>query len=208
MEQVSMPRIIGLCGDIGSGKSTVAWFLRMEYGYSEASFAAKLKAVAKDVFGLEERHVNGSQADKAEELDRITDAAGNKRTPRFILEWLGTEGCRTIDPDVWVKYVMRKVDAALQRHDREARISLEFSLARFVFEDVRFPNEFQAIRDRGGVVWEVVRVGGPEQGGCTGHSSDDAWRHVRKDAHVPARHGDMDGLKRAVANTMLEYVGA
>lgn len=194
MERVIMPRIIGLCGDIGCGKSTAAKFLYAEYGYGAASFAAKLKQVAREVFGLEERHVNGTQADKQEQLPHVTDAAGNQRTPRFILEWLGTEGCRAIDPDVWVKCAMRKVDA--------------YPDTRWVFQDVRFPNEFQAIRDRGGVVWEVVRVGGPKQGGRTGHSSDDEWRHVRKDAHVVARHGDMDGLKRAVANTMLEYVGA
>ncbi len=199
MDKVKMPRIIGLCGDIGCGKSTVAEFLWHEYGYGGASFAAKLKAVARDVFGLEECQVNGTQAEKQQKLEHVTDAAGNQRSARFILEWLGTEGFRTIDPDVWVKYAMRKVD----QHGGDSPGS-----PRWVFQDVRFPNEFQAIRDRGGVVWEVVRVGGPEQGGRTGHSSDDAWRHVRKDAHVAARHGDMDGLKRAVANTMLEYVGA
>lgn len=193
MEKVNMPPIIGLCGDIGAGKSTVFKFLQEAYGYRPATFAAKLKEVARDVFGLERRHVWGTQEDKAEELAHVTDAAGNPRTARYILEHLGTEGFRHIDPGVWMKYAMREVDAAM-----------EVSLAHFAFEDVRFRNEFQAIRERGGVVWEVVRVGGSEQGGRTGHASDEEWRSIVKDKYVAARHGDLDGLKRAVADTMLE----
>ncbi len=192
MLEVNMPHIIGLCGDIGCGKSTVAKFLQAEYGYESAAFATKLKDVARQVFGLESRHVYGTQADKAEELEHVTDAAGNRRTPRYILEWLGTEGFRTIDPDVWVKYAVRLLTPG--HH--------------YVFEDVRFRNEFDAIRQLGGLVWEVVRVGGPEQGGRTGHRSDEEWRAVNKDKLVVARHGDMDGLRQSVANTMLECSGA
>ena len=148
MDQVRLPRIIGLCGDIGSGKSTVAKFLWEEYGYGAASFAAKLKAVAKDVFGLTDEQVNGTQAEKAAPIPHVMDRAGNPRSARFILEYLGTEGFRAIDPYVWVDYAMRKVD---QHSDGSP------GSPRWVFQDVRVPNEFEAIRDRDGVVWEVVR---------------------------------------------------
>lgn len=198
MREVKLPPIVGLCGDIGCGKSTVSKFLQGDYQYVAMSFAAKLKDVAQDVFGLEPRHVHGTQADKAEPLAHVRDRGGNPRTPRYILEYLGTEGFRHVDPDVWVNYAMRDVD----------RRWMFCSGLRFVFEDVRFPNEFAAIRERGGVVWEVVRVGGPEQGGRTGHESDDAWRYVRKDDMLVARHGELDALKCAAANALLKASGA
>lgn len=178
------PRIIGLCGDIGSGKDTVATHLHVIHGYIRVRFADKLKDVASNVFsrlGLQPRHVFGSQEDKNEPIPSIVDTAGVPRTGRSILEWLGTEGFRSIDPDVWVKYAMAEVDFRPG--------------AQYVFCDVRFPNEFAAIRKRGGVVWEVTKVGGPDHGGRTGHSSDEAWREEPKDGHLVARFGDLQALE-------------
>lgn len=177
------PRIIGLCGDIGAGKDTVANYLHRQYSYAYMQFAYKLKMVALDVFmslGLQHRHVFGTQEDKNEPIPSIVDAAGVPRTGRSILEWLGTEGFRSIDPDVWVKHVMAQVDS--------------FPGSGFVFNDVRFPNEFAAIRKRGGVVWEVTKVGGPDHDGRTGHASDEAWREEPKDGHLVARFGDLEAL--------------
>ena len=179
------PRVIGLCGDTGSGKDTVADYLAGHHHYIKVAFASKLKYTTLDVFvplGLEHHHVFGTQAQKNEPLPGIVDAAGVPRTGRSILEWLGTEGFRSIDPDVWIKFIM--IGLVDQRPD-----------ARFVFSDARFPNEFAAIRKRGGVVWEVTKVGGPDHGGRTGHSSDEAWREEPKDGHLVARFGDLQALE-------------
>ncbi len=182
------PRIIGLCGDIGSGKDTVAEHLVQMHGYTRLGFADKLKQVAADVYGLD-RQVWGSQEDKAAPIPHVLDASGEPRTARSILEWLGTEGFRTISPDTWTNYAMRQVDSR--------------SHARWVIPDVRFRNEFAAIRERDGLVWEVVKVGGPDHG-QTGHRSDLEWRSVPRDNIVAARFGDMDGLHRAVDLALAE----
>lgn len=177
------PRIIGLCGDIGAGKDTVAEYLVRERGYTQIAFAAKLKQVTADVFGLDSRYVFGTQEEKEEPIPHVVDAAGEPRTGRSLLRWLGTEGFRTIDPAVWVKYAMRtQVDA--RPH------------ARWVFSDVRFRNEMHAIRERGGLVWEIAKVGGPDR--STGHRSDKEWRAVPRDNLLVARFGDIEALHRAV----------
>lgn len=184
-----LPRIIGICGDIGSGKDSVANHLVQAHGYNRTSFAAKLKRVVLDVFGLKPHQVDGTQEQKAAPIPHVVDASGEPRTGRSLLEWLGTEGFRTMDPDVWVKYAMRQVD---QRQH-----------ARWVFPDVRFRNEFAAIRARGGLVWEVVKVGGPDHG-RRDHRSDQEWRSTPRDNIVAAQAGDMQGLCRAVDLALVE----
>ncbi len=181
------PSIIGLCGDIGSGKDTVAEFLQKGHGYVRVQFACKLKEVALDVFGplgLQDHHMFGTpedpQAGKDQPISGIVDAAGVPRTGRSLLQWLGTEGFRSIDPDVWVKYAMaRYVDS---------RPGMAH-----VFSDVRFANEFEAIRARGGVVWEVSKVGGPDHDSHD-HVAEQQWKQQPKDAHLVARHGDLQAL--------------
>lgn len=179
------PTLIGLCGDIGSGKSSVAKWLVNSYGFRSSRFAGKLKDVALDVYGpvgLERRHVDGTQAEKNEPLPRIVDADGDMQTGRKILEHLGTEGFRAIDPDTWVKYALLAVDECGES---------------VVFEDCRFPNEFEAVREAGGVVWEVVKAGS-EPAQRTGHESDELWRTLPKDGRAVALAGDMSALHLAV----------
>lgn len=187
---MTYPRIIGLCGSIGAGKDTVAAYLQTQYSYTSLPFAQKLKEVALDVFDLDSRCVFGTQEQKAEPIDHVRDASGQPRSGRTILEMLGTEGFRSIDPDVWVKYAMRNID----NHRPEFT---------WVIPDVRFRNEFEAIRARGGVIWEVVKVGGPDHG-RTGHRSDQEWRSIPRDNTVVARFGDIEGLRIAVDRALAE----
>lgn len=174
------PRLIGLCGDIGSGKSTVAEYLMQSHGYRRKSFAAALKHTVLDVFGplgMQSRHVFGTQEDKDEQLPGIVNANG-AQTGRRILQHIGTEGFRFVDPDVWVKHLLG---------------SLEMDGGRSVVEDVRFPNEVVAIHDYRGTVIEVRKVGGPEHA-AHGHASDTAWKTSRRDYTVLSEHGDLATL--------------
>jgi hypothetical protein len=63
-----------------------------------------------------------------------------------------------------------------------------------VFTDVRFPNEAEAIRGRGGVVWNVVR---PGVGVANGHVSECALDGFVFDATI-VNDGSLDDLEREV----------
>lgn len=177
------PKLIGLCGSIGAGKDTAGAHLFNRYDYLTRSFAAPLKEAARLIFGLEARHVYGTQADKAEMLP-------NGLTPRTILERLGTDVARGIYENVWVDAAMRDVDMELGRGNR------------IVFTDVRFPNEAAAIWARGGQLWEIFRRG--NLNAETGHESDIAWRALHKDRVISAESGDVEGLAREI-DRALQY---
>ena len=181
------PRIIGICGSIGAGKDSVADYLVEKHGYQRLSWASPLKHVALYVYGAlgaEPRHFNGTQLDKDEPIDGITDQFGEPQTGRRILQHLGTEGFREIDRDTWVKYgIASSVDVD--------------PTVKWVVSDLRFPNEFDAVRSRGGVCWEVTKIGGPEHG-SGGHSSEQAWKSVAKDAILVGRHGQLPNLYKGV----------
>lgn len=163
--------IIGICGDIGSGKDTVGDLLCDEFGFERASFAEPLKEWAYDLvrhLGVESRHIFGGspetkQADQAEELTMLyprvkgVDApfgGGERRdsvywTGRSLLEYLGTEVGRGIHGDVWVQRFMVEYD-----RKRSSVRGFEAPL-RTVITDLRFPNEFNAVHALGGQVWRT-----------------------------------------------------
>ena len=64
---MSYPRIIGIVGPEGAGKTTVARILEGVHGYKRVPFAGPLKKMIA-ALGVEPRHLYGTPADKAEPL--------------------------------------------------------------------------------------------------------------------------------------------
>lgn len=79
-----------------------------------------------------------------------------KLTPRKLLQLLGTEcGRQIIHPNIWVNALFadyKGIDNPLEKGHPE-----EWGKPNWIITDVRFPNEAQAIKDRGGVVIRVNR---------------------------------------------------
>lgn len=96
-----------------------------------------------------------------------------KPTPRMILQNLGTDAGRNqVHPDIWVNATMSdyrpnvEIDymSAIGREYREGDIYVDTNNVEhvigypdWVIPDVRFPNETQAIRNRGGALIRVDR---------------------------------------------------
>lgn len=153
-----MTRIIGLTGPARSGKSIVASTLaELDLGEVEiAGFADKLKVSAARslaiVFGPDDV---GTQAVRKWANDfkktkrvQIIDAEGevtHEISGRRFLQSYGTEGHRDVFGE---KFWISQIDFAPVGVDL------------LIFDDVRFPNEAEAILDRGGVVWRVIRETG------------------------------------------------
>lgn len=144
--------IIGLTGYAASGKSTVANYLVEKHGFERVSFAGPLKKMLRtlnpilsvtdneggDEYGL-------TRAGEIFELGWTENAV--KEDPemgpeyRRLLQVLGTDCIRAVDPEFWVNAAMTPLVPG----------------AKYVFDDVRFPNEAAVISPWSR--WQVIRPG-------------------------------------------------
>jgi hypothetical protein len=90
--------LIGLVGLIGSGKDTVAERLVSHHGFRRDSFARSLKDAVSSIFGWDRNLVEGNTKESRawrEQPDAFwSEKFGREVTPRWVLQYFGTEVCR------------------------------------------------------------------------------------------------------------------
>jgi hypothetical protein len=207
--------LIGVLGFIGSGKGTVGDILSEEYGFQKVSFASHLKDVASVLFGWERKLLEGDTEDSRnfrEKPDSFWSEKMNKPfTPRSALQLLGTESVRNVfHEDFWVHALDMHIDKLKTKN--------------IVVTDVRFKNEIEWLKRKGGVLVEVRRGFKPswysiaaEANRGTKNAEDymlkesgiheSEWRWIGHDIdHVIDNDSDLDNLKNKLSNLLLDYV--
>lgn len=139
--------IIGFLGFIGSGKDTAADYLVNFHGFRRDSFASTLKDAVACVFGWDRTLLEGRTKESREWREQPdiwwSERLGKSITPRYILQFWGTEVCRNgFHNDIWI--------ASLENKIRKTNDNV-------VITDVRFPNEISAIKNAGGKVFRIKR---------------------------------------------------
>ena len=145
--------IIGFVGFIGSGKDTAADYLVNYHGFRRESFANTLKDAVAHVFGWDRTMLEGRTKQAREWREQVDPWWAErlnmpKLTPRWILQYWGTEVCRkAFHDDIWI--------ASLENKLRNSKDDV-------VISDVRFPNEIKAIHNLNGKVIRIKRGPDPE----------------------------------------------
>lgn len=174
--------VLGLAGNAGVGKSSVAAYLAKRFGFIRLSFAGPLRSEVAEAFDLPDTDllVNRETKDTPTPLlalKRCHDAAfvklvsemqdnlhrklgcdlylypeGVAWSPRQILQWWGTEYRRAQDEDYWLKKFDETVAACRGALYPEHRPNF------FVVDDARFSNEQNLIHEGyDGNVWHIRR---------------------------------------------------
>lgn len=179
--------VIGFAGYSKAGKTTAADLIRRTIHvesqvvtFQKMAFADALRRVAENVFGY--LHPNPRDLFQGLKEKPISELEG--WTPRKILQHLGTEGFRAVDPDVWVRTLEHTLTQ--MKTKREAWVTPVHPLV-IVIDDVRFPNEAAMVRRWG----KLYRIDRPEISAESAHASEQHIPSLEVDG-VIANAGTLD----------------
>jgi len=168
--------IIGIAGAMGAGKTTAADELVRQFFVCKLSFATPLKEAACSLFGL-----------KPEDFSQGKSAVDPYWgiTRREMLQKLGTECMRqNFGQDFWV----RRAKLAVGKVREHMTV---------VFDDVRFPDEANWIRNNNGVLLRVTR---PQEEDVPGSSHASETQEFEVDATY-----DNSGTKQRMGIYLAEF---
>lgn len=180
-----MNKIIGLCGRMRSGKSELSKICE-QYGYKKLSFAIPLKRLCAELLDLSMEGLNEAKNNKTEisftfnedvceflsietniPKNIVEKVCLNKKVEqvRDLLQFIGTDLIRGYNANWHVE----RIKEMIEPEDK------------YVFDDVRFPNEKKLIEDLGGDCWFIIR---PSLENVSNHISEtslkwkDCWNKI------------------------------
>jgi hypothetical protein len=143
--------IIGLSGHIKSGKTTAATLIKkLNPSFTEKYFAYKLKLIASILTG-DEISLFETQEGKAGMLKDWGI------TRRKMLQHLGTEALRNnFDRNIWIKSLFADYKPQFGGNGM-TDYDLTEVYPNWIVSDVRFPNEADALKERGALLIRINR---------------------------------------------------
>lgn len=195
--------IIGLSGYAKSGKDTVADMIISMHKeqWVVKKFSGKLKEIASLLTGIniakfEDQEFKESlmPLDWVEQWMEGTTKYYRLMKVRDFLQRLGTEAIRDgLHKNTWVNALMADYKKIAINWDCDGNSTVE-SYPNWIITDCRFPNEFKAIKDKGGIVVRVKRDGIVP---VNAHPSETALDGFEFD-YILENNGSLEDLKTSV----------
>lgn len=136
-------KLIGITGPANSGKSVLSKALQGQFGYYPMNFSGGLKRMIHTL-----PHLSEEKMQNKEWRERVHPFYG--KTPREMMQSLGTDwGRHLVHPDIWVWVAAQKI---------ENKFSVTRNISSYIFDDVRFENEAEWIRNTGGLIVALKRT--------------------------------------------------
>ena len=140
--------IIAFAGRANAGKDLAGKYLVEHYKFLHYYFAKPLKEGCKHLFQLTYHQI--------EDKEKVIEPWGI--SPRTMYQKIGTDICRSIDPNIWVKNAQMFVNQNQHRN--------------IVITDCRFSNEALWVRNKDGFVIHIERNNEPIAG--SKHASENS----------------------------------
>lgn len=174
--------IIGLTGYAGTGKDTVRALLE-EHGYTGLAFADPIRAMIRELLTS-----NGIEADWMDDRackEAVIPSLGVSY--RQMAQTLGTEWGRNLQPDFWLRIAGAFMDDRIDDGDTH-----------FCISDLRFCNEAEWVRERGGVIWRIRRDAATP---VRPHPSEEEIAHIDADWQIH-NNGSFEDLRETVGEAL------
>ena len=183
-----MIKLVALTGAAGSGKSNVAKYLsegrHSHYGsnvpFVRTKFSGTLKKMLMQIPNVTIDMIEGKLKEEPQEL------FGGK-TPREVMQTLGTEwGRDSVYSKIWLDSWERSV----------------CDLTYVVVEDLRYLNEAELVKNRGGEIWRIKR---PDYQ-CNGHISETEMEGIEPDLTI-RNSGSLEELHAMIDSILVPWSG-
>lgn len=174
--------VLGFVGKARSGKDTVAKMLVKKH-FKVFAFADKGKEIMKDLYDLSDEQVFGS-------LKEVVDVRYGL-TPRYMMQYWMTTGCRELDQNVWVRHLENSINSS--------------GWPLVIVTDVRRKNEAEFIKRVGGYLVKVTRAGAAAAGGINNHVSETELDEIGCDFELQ-NNSSLEELEEAVSKLFLMVI--
>ena len=186
-------RLIGICGEIGSGKTLVSDYLVKNHHYDDYAFAKPLKDIAM-AMGFTNTEVYGTQSQKLSKNKYWGISA------REFLQKFGTEIGRDLLPSIipnmdmgesgspWIKLFEIYWKSLIEKKGVSASL---------IVSDVRFVDEAKAIKQNSGIIIRLVRQRKDTTGFEHKHSSETSMNGIEPD-YIVTNDGTKDELYKKI----------
>jgi len=169
--------IIGLCGEIGVGKSTVAEILANEHGFVKLAFADKLKDTVAFLFDLPRDLLEGNTEEgrlwREQPLFGRTWKGGKPFvTPRELLQTVG-HSLRTGQPQFWLQFVRDQIVPGRDYVISDIRYENEWGVATVAASKFQSPRNLVLVK-------KPFDVDDPNRFAFD-HDSEKEWRNFKPD---------------------------
>jgi hypothetical protein len=195
---------ICLYGNLETGKTTTAKYLRDKYGYEIHSFASGVREMSCEVLATMTGMSIEDCWEKYFTLDyghykRANIISGDLKLPghRQFLQGIGNAARNIIGENVWVEAMNNKLKKqGFTEEDKS-----------FVIDDCRYPNEAATMQ----FAWEALVIYLERPGSDKEHPSEWCAKYVesgevKPDIVIPYGEGT-EGTQRIIDNTIEEYAG-
>jgi hypothetical protein len=177
-------KLLAITGVAGSGKTTLSNLL-FNCGWTQTKFATPLKSMLSYLLRYQGIDTTTAHRMLEGDLKETPTLFLNNRTPRYVMQTLGTEWRDLIDKNLWVDVWKRNI----MNHPNYPDIKI-------VIDDTRFHHEINTIREMGGIIIRIERPNNPNQIAST-HISE-----IEMSAIVP----DLTILNNSTPEKMLDQL--
>lgn len=147
---MNKPHIIGIAGKAGYGKSTISKLIQASTieRVEIISFADPVRKFLLQIFPyLTIKHFTDSVL-KETPIHMLDD-----QTPRQLMQRFATDFARSFDENIWTRHAEITINELSKKHG-----SYSSPVKFIVFDDVRYENEVELIRDFNGTIIHLERT--------------------------------------------------
>lgn len=180
-------QLVGLTGPAGVGKTSTSNKMGIYYNFVKLFYAKPIKDALEVFTGLDSKYFTDEKL-KEEEIEALPGI-----TPRIMMQKLGTDYARNM---IFKDFFLWRMKQYLHVHRNK----------HVVIDDIRFDNEAQLIRNKGGIIIHLQREF-ESPTGQTGHASEDGILHHKDDVVLDCLETPFKTAEYIVKDILLMYKG-